>query len=117
MVPRMENLRFLADVDGVILRRDVLAAGGTDSDVRRACRARMLIRVRHGAYVLKEMWDARAREARHLLLSQLAYEFARTEVVLSHVSAAIIHGAPLWDLSLDEVHLTRTDAKAGRRET
>src|SRR3954454_21060140 len=61
---------------GLAAGRDVLAVGGTESDLRRPCRARMLIRVRHGAYVLKEMWDARAREARHLLLSQLAYEFA-----------------------------------------
>ncbi len=112
----MDNLRFLADVDGIVLRRDVLLAGGTDTDLRRACRARVLVRIRHGAYALRETWDARTRESRHALLSRLAYEFARTDVVLSHVSAAIVHGAPLWDLRLDEVHLTRTDRKAGRRE-
>jgi hypothetical protein len=112
----MDNLRFLADVDGTVLRRDVLLAGGTDSDLRRACRAGLLVRIRHGAYALKETWDARSQVARHLLLSRLAYEFARTDVVLSHVSAAVIHGAPLWDVSLQEVHLTRTDGKAGRRE-
>ncbi len=112
----MDNLAFLADVDGIVLRRDVIMAGGTDTDLRRACRAGQLVRIRHGAYASREMWEARTREARHLLLSRLAYEFARTEVALSHVSAAVIHGAPLWDLSLLEVHLTRTDRKAGRRE-
>lgn len=109
-------MRYLADADGIILRRDVIAAGGTDTDLRRACRTRVLVRIRHGAYCLKELWEARTREARHLLLSGLAYEFARTDVVLSHVSAAIIHDAPLWDLSLEEVHMTRTDGRAGRRE-
>ena len=63
-----------------------------------------------------ETWEARTREADTSLLSRLAYEFARTDVVLSHVSAAVVHGAPLWDLSLQEVHLTRTDRRGGRRE-
>jgi hypothetical protein len=116
MVRRMDNLRFLADIDGVVLRRDALAAGATDGDLRRACRAGVLVRIRHGVYSLKEVWEARTLEERHLLLSRMAYEFARADVVLSHVSAALIHGAPLWDLSLTEVHLTRTDRKAGRRE-
>ena len=112
----MDNLRFLADVDGVVLRRDVVAAGATDADLRRARRAGVLVRIRHGVYSLKEAWEARTREDRHLLLSSLAYDFARADVVLSHVSAAVVHGAPLWDVSLQEVHLTRTDGKAGRRE-
>jgi hypothetical protein len=112
----VENLRFLADIDGIILRRDVLMAGGTDRDLRRACRAGIIVRIRHGAYSLRDIWEARTREARHLVLSRLAYEFAKTSVVLSHVSAAVIHGAPLWDLSLGEVHLTRIDGKSGRRE-
>jgi hypothetical protein len=112
----VENLRFLADAGGIVLRRDVLLAGATDGDLRRACRAGLLVRVRHGAYALKESWEARTREGRHLVLSRLAYESARTQVVLSHVSAALTHGAPLWDMGLQEVHLTRLDGKAGRRE-
>ena len=112
----MDYLRFLADDDGIVLRRDVLVAGGTDGDLRRACRAKLIVRIRHGAYSMREAWEARTRESRHLILSRLAYEFARTDVVLSHVSAAVMLGAPLWDVSLSEVHLTRTDGKAGRRE-
>ena len=30
-------------------------------------------------------------------------------MVLSHVTAAVAHDVPIWDLPLDEVHLTRTD--------
>ena len=112
----MEYLRAMADADGIILRRCVIAAGGTDKDLRRARRAKVIVRVRHGAYALTDSWMARTREERHGVLAALAYDFARTDVVLSHVSAALIHGAPLWDVSLDEVHLTRLDRKAGRRE-
>ena len=36
-------------------------------------------------------------------------------MVLSHVTAAVAHDVPIWDLPLDEVHLTRTDGRAGRR--
>ncbi len=37
-------------------------------------------------------------------------------MVLSHVSAAIEHGAEVWGFNLDEVHTTRADGKGGRRE-
>src|SRR5690606_20832185 len=36
--------------------------------------------------------------------------------VLSHVSAAVEWGAPVWGVPLDGVHLTRTDGQGGRRE-
>ena len=106
----------MADADGIILRRCVIANGGTDKDLRRACRAKLIVRIRHGAYALTDSWLARSREERHVVLAVLAYDFARADVVISHVSAALMLGAPLWDISLDEVHLTRIDRKAGRRE-
>jgi hypothetical protein len=112
----MHDLPILADADGVILRRDVIEAGGTDDMLIRARRVRQIVRVRHGAYCLYDVWAARGPEERHLVLSRLTYEFARTSVVISHVSAALIHGVPVWDLPLDEVHVTREDRKAGRRE-
>jgi hypothetical protein len=36
--------------------------------------------------------------------------------VLSHTSAALVHGVDVWDLDLGSVHLTRQDQKGGRRE-
>ncbi len=36
--------------------------------------------------------------------------------MLSHVTAAIEHGADVWDLDLAEVHITRLDGGCGRRE-
>jgi hypothetical protein len=41
---------------------------------------------------------------------------AHPSAALSHVSAAIEWGADTWGIDLDEVHVTRTDGKSGRRE-
>ena len=48
--------------------------------------------------------------------SSVAYG-AECPAVLSHISAAIEHGAEVWDIDLaDVVHITRLDGRAGRRE-
>ena len=39
---------------------------------------------------------------------------SRTKLVVSHISAAVAMGAPLWDLPLDEVHVARLDGRANR---
>jgi hypothetical protein len=41
---------------------------------------------------------------------------SQTVVALSHQSALNQWECPLWDAKMDEVHLTRPDGKAGRRE-
>ena len=110
------ELEHLADIDGIILRRDVIAAGGNDIALRRACRAKQIVRVRHGAYALCERWGPLTQEERHVVLTRITVDASRTDVVVSHTSAAILLGAPLWGTSLDDVHLTRTDGCAGRRE-
>ncbi|TLG03480.1 hypothetical protein FEK35_21300 [Nocardia cyriacigeorgica] len=38
------------------------------------------------------------------------------EAVVSHVSAAVVHGLPVWDVPMDRVHVTR-DRGAGARST
>ena len=53
---------------------------------------------------------------RHRVRSRAVLRKARSEGVLSHVSALAEYGAPFWDLPLDDVHLTRFDQRAGRRE-
>ena len=110
------ELEHLADIDGIILRRDVIAAGGNDVALRRACRARLIVRVRHGAYALCGRWEPLSEEQRHVVLTRITVEASKTDVVVSHTSAAVLLRAPLWGTSLDDVHLTRTDGCAGRRE-
>ena len=109
-------LRSIADQDGIFLRREALAVGYTDRALARAIRGRIIHRLRHGAYVFVDHWVELDESGRHLLRAMAVRRTARTDVVLSHTTALIKMGAPVWDLPLDDVHLTRRDRGAGRRE-
>ena len=114
-VPCMsEHLARLSDDDGLFLRRDALAAGLDDDDLARALRAGSIHRVRHGAYALKEHWNQLDAIAQHRLRSLAVLRSSRTKLVVSHISAVVAMGAPLWDLPLDEVHVARLDGRANR---
>jgi hypothetical protein len=101
---------------GVILRRDVLAMGYDDRFIAAMLRSNQWIRVRHGAYVGADSWRALGPEDRHRVTARAVLRAAKSHVALSHVSAALEWGADVWDIDLQEVHLTRMDGKCGRRE-
>jgi hypothetical protein len=109
-------LHSLADKHGIFLRRDALAAGHNDRALARALRAKVIHRVRQGAYVSMDQWLELDRDRQHLLRAMAVLRTAGTALALSHVTALIKLGAPAWDLSLDDVHVTRLDGRAGRRE-
>jgi hypothetical protein len=90
----------------VLLRPALLAAGWRDSELQRDRRSGRLTVLRRGAYLLDD-GVARDAEERHRLL--VAAELARVspEAVVSHVSAAVMHGLPVWGLPLTRVHVTR----------
>ncbi|MCW2866551.1 MAG: hypothetical protein JWR20_739 [Marmoricola sp.] len=106
----------LYDRHGLFLRREFLDAGGTPQALARLVRNGAVHRVRHGAYTSVEQWTAGDDAARHLLTARAVLRTARCDAALSHVSALALHGAALWDLPLDVVHLTRFDGRPGRRE-
>jgi hypothetical protein len=109
-------LHSLCDHHGIFLRRDAIALGYDDAALARARRTGQIHRVRHGAYVFAEQWQGLAVEEQHLLTGRAALRTAQSDVALSHTTALIALGAPVWDLPLDSVHLTRLDGRAGRRE-
>lgn len=100
----------------VFLRREALAAGFSQRSIDQLVRAGAWHRVRHGAYVVRSVWESADRDRRHALTVRAAVRQARTGVVVSHVSAVVELGAPTWGLHLDTVHLTRLDRRAGRNE-
>jgi hypothetical protein len=110
------DLIHLADDDGVILRRQVFAAGGDDRTIGRALRARHIVRIRNGAYAVRELWETYDAAEQYLVRVRVTYGASKTEVAVSHVSAALMLGAPLWGIPLADVHLTRLDGRSGRRE-
>jgi hypothetical protein len=52
---------------------------------------------------------------RHRLLVEATVATASPEAVVSHVSAAVLHGLPLWRTPLGQVHVTRVGSSGGHR--
>ena len=100
----------------VVLRRDLLAAGYTDRQIRTLVRSGELHRIRHGSYCDAAIWASLGAADRHRLLARAVLARAHPSTVLTHVSAAIEHGVPVWGHDLTKVHTTRTDGRAGRNE-
>ena len=98
---------------GLNLRPDLLAEGITDTELRSLRRSGALATVRPGAYLGGPAPDDAA--ARHLLAIQAAVPRLGAGTVVSHASAAVLHGLPLWATGLDRVHVTRDQRSGGRR--
>jgi hypothetical protein len=109
-------LHHLTDEHGIFLRRDAIAAGYTDRALSRAVRDRIIHRIRQGAYVFVDQWTQLDPDQQHLLRAMAVLRTAGTKVALSHTTALVKMGAPVWDLPLDDVHVTRHDGRSGRRE-
>ncbi len=82
-------LEHLIDAHGILLRRDAIAAGSTDTALKRAVRAGFLVRIRQGVYVLRSIWEDADPVARHRLLLEGARQLYDDNVAASHVSACI----------------------------
>jgi hypothetical protein len=89
----------------LILRRDLVTTGWTDDELARRRRAGALSRIRRGAYLTGSTAADAATRHRHLIAATAAG--LRRDAVVSHQSAALVHGFPLWRVPLDRVHVTR----------
>ena len=98
------------------LRRELIGHGHSDRSLLQAVRRGHLARPRRGAYVDGPAWTAMSDEERYAVRCRAAFMQAATEVILSHTSALPFDVAPLWGLSLDDIHLTREDGLGGRKE-
>lgn len=101
--------------DGLLLRRDAIAAGYTDKQLARTRKAGLIVRIRHGAYAKADLWRRLDGPGRHLLLSTAVMLQYDGGVALSHGSASIALGGPDHGLDLRDVHLTHFDGGGGRR--
>ncbi|MCL2535009.1 MAG: hypothetical protein FWE39_12675 [Nocardiaceae bacterium] len=100
----------------LVFRADALAHGFTDHELRSARRSRDLLAIRPGAYVRKDDLAALDSIAQHRLAVLAAGNAAR-DVVISHVSAAVLHGITVWNVPLARVHSTIGRATGGRITT
>lgn len=98
------------------LRAALLADGMTPLELRSAVKAGELERVRHGVYASQKPSDRPSgRRAAHRRLVEATLPLVHSDSVVSHMSAAIVHGLPVRWTDLDQVHVTRPGPTHGRR--
>lgn len=99
-------------------RQFLLQSGMSESRLKRALRRGELRRLRPGSFVRTDVWDAEFSEGRHLLEVVAADADRKSgDAVFSHLSAAALHGLPLFRAVPAHVHMSggRTDAVARPR--
>jgi hypothetical protein len=106
---------FTEDSDGLVWRRDAIARGHSDDDIKRAVRAETLLRIWPSAYVVAAR--RRGDDALARLRVIAAARSCDHPMVVSHTSAALMHGLPLLKPPHAKVHFTNGRTGGGRVET
>ncbi|MDI9894928.1 type IV toxin-antitoxin system AbiEi family antitoxin domain-containing protein [Rhodococcus sp. IEGM 1381] len=94
------------DRPGLFSRADAHRAGFTDNDLRRARTQGSIVAIRPGWYLRDHVLRTLDGPQQHAILAQATYLDSVDGAVLSHVSAAVIHGFDVWNVPLDRVHMT-----------
>lgn len=113
----MDDLAPIAELNGgYVMRHQLNDLGYSDALIRQALRAGLLHRVRHGTYVVKQVWVLLSASEQHAVVTRSILDKLGPNVVATHQSAAALHGFDLYDVDLSHVHLTRLDGHRGRKE-
>jgi hypothetical protein len=111
------KLSVLADArGGWFTRADAVDCGYSDSELRRRLRCGQWSRLSRDVYVEpgaspadEASWD-RAKRL-HLLKTRAVVNRLGPGAVVSHQSAAVLHGLPTWGLDLSQVHVTKASGR------
>lgn len=98
---------------GVTFTHQLLAAGYTSDELARLSRTGELVHLRRGAYAWASGEAVTAAEGHRRLVSATVPMLARGTVV-SHTSAAVLHGLPVRTDRLTRVEVTRATATSGK---
>ena len=99
---------------GVLTTGELARRGWAAGEVRSQVRAGRLVRVRRGAYATTTAAGADGSHRRHRVEVLAAVSSLDAGAVVSHASAAVLHGLQLWRVPLVRVHVTRDVASGGR---
>ncbi len=99
----------------VILRADALRSGLNSDDIQGKRRRREWVSLRSGVYVEAKVLGKLDPVQRHLLLVDATMPNVDSDAVVSHLSAACVHGIDLWQPNLRAVQITRPGAGSGHR--
>ena len=113
------KLRLLAEKQGgVFARHQTLSCGYTPDEIQARLDSGRWERVRHGQYAVPldlsrlQPWE-RQRIRHRRLVHAVVNSMRPGSVAVSHQSALVLHGAPIWGMDLDEVQLNRLDNRRG----
>ncbi len=111
-----DRIRAQALCRGYVTRGQIIDSGYRDRDIKAALRARVLTRLRHGVYAYTEHLAGLHAVERHKLLAYSVVDHLGEGFVLSHQSACAARGVESFASPDSDVHVTRKDGHAGRRE-
>ncbi|MBB6569405.1 type IV toxin-antitoxin system AbiEi family antitoxin domain-containing protein [Kribbella sandramycini] len=116
MNPQLRQLA--ARQGGVFSSRQAASTGYSHEEIRARLVDGRWERLRHGQYAERvslegvPVWEREIR--RHRMLVHAAVNSMKPlSAVVSHHSALVLHGAPVWQAELQEVQLTRTTGRSG----
>jgi predicted transcriptional regulator of viral defense system len=89
---------------------------GYNHDLRRLQERGELVRVRREAYATESSLDLTIDE-QHRRLVRGTVPQLREGAVLSHGSAAVLHGLPVWPEAVERVHVTRSRQGNGAKRS
>jgi hypothetical protein len=95
-------------------RARLIEMGVTDNEIKRACRRGAIVQLSRGAYADAATYTAMTADERHVMSARAA-SYANPNAVISHQTAAVVHGLQMWNPDLERVHLSVDSAHHGRR--
>jgi hypothetical protein len=102
---------------GLVTRRDAVAAGYTERELKTLTgHGGAWVVVRRGVYAERWLWDELDEDARYGLRVRAVVLASSRAAVVSHTSAAVLHGLPLRPRWRELVHLTRDGVHGSRTE-
>lgn len=106
---------YMSRQHGLLLRRQALAAGMTVKQLAALLRSGEWVAVRHGVYTTRALWDSLdPYVGRPQLEVWAAVLRTQTPHLVSHDSAAYLHGLPILEATPRLVHVTRIGVLGGR---
>lgn len=112
MTERVEVATASAGTVTLTRRQDLLTAGFSSNAIRRERTSGRLTAVRRGVYTPAGAFHALGLELQHASRAR-AVAMAAPGLVISHISAAVLHQLPVRPGGLERVHATRIGATGG----
>lgn len=102
-------------MERLLLTKDLVALGYSGTEIETMVRVGELHRLRRGAYLKGRDIEAMATaREQHRQLVRATVGQSHDGAVVSHMSAAVLHGLPLWHDQLQRVQLIRDRRGGGR---